>query len=106
MENKRSGGYGRGSVPLTSPHLPCHDEGTADGSRAVLSTSKGFSIFLAGMRHGTYAKIGVVEPFNPIPMPISKRVMNNCSQLWLTAPPIGVKIRKIAEMKMAPRRPK
>lgn len=36
------------------------------------------------------AKIGTEEPFKPIPIPISKRVMNNCSQFCETAPPIGV----------------
>jgi hypothetical protein len=71
------------------------------------------------------AKIGTEAPFNPIlnapisvysrvnclesstyPIPIKIRVINNCSQFWETAPPIGVKRQKIAEIKIVPRRPR
>lgn len=51
------------------------------------------------------AKMGTVEPFSPIPTPISRRVMNNSSQVCVKAPPIGASRQKTAEMKMVPRRP-
>jgi hypothetical protein len=46
------------------------------------------------------AKIGTDEPFNPIPIPINKRVMNSCSHDCETAPPMGVKRQKMALMKI------
>lgn len=48
------------------------------------------------------ANIGTVEALIPIPTPRSILVTNNCCQLRVRAPPIGVSKQKIAEMKIVP----
>jgi hypothetical protein len=50
--------------------------------------------------------IGMVDAFIPIPRPRSKRVMKSCGQVWAQAPPIGERTQKMADKKMAPRRPR
>jgi hypothetical protein len=46
------------------------------------------------------AKMGTDEPFKPMPIPISRRVMKSCSHDCETAPPMGVRRQKMALMKM------
>jgi len=46
------------------------------------------------------AKMGTEEPFRPIPIPMSRRVMKSCSQDCETAPPIGVRRQNMALMKI------
>lgn len=46
------------------------------------------------------AKIGTDEPFNPIPIPMRRRVMKSCSHDCERAPPIGVRRQNMALMKI------
>ena len=59
------------------------------------------------MRAGEFsaAKMGMVDPFAPIPIPNKRRVTNSSSHVRVKAPPMTGKKQKIAEKKIVPRRP-